>query len=294
MNRLVIVNNNQVVVSSLDIAEHFGKDHKNVLRDICNILAAQNRATKFYQETTHQNRGKDYKAYLMNRDGFSLLAMGFTGKKALQWKLKYIEAFNEMEETLKQGYLEEPVNTSELHCKTYKGVPVITISDFAEIINRNRTSILWHLKDKGLPYQLLEKEEVIAYKNENKLPGSHAISKLIIFPEDTAYKMAKIMYNNTDTVNVAVAKYFGKQPLAPVAKILPVEEKIFIDSDIVTKCIEEMESELALMKGMLKHLTSLKRTREEQAYQMKLIREIGFNIFDYTSALEKEVMSIIK
>lgn len=294
MNRLVIVNNNQVVVSSLDIAEHFGKDHKNVLRDICNILAAQNRATKFYQETTHQNRGKDYKAYLMNRDGFSLLAMGFTGKKALQWKLKYIEAFNEMEETLKQGYLEEPVNTSELHCKTYKGVPVITISDFAEIINRNRTSILWHLKDKGLPYQLLEKEEVIAYKNENKLPGSHAISKLIIFPEDTAYKMAKIMYNNTDTVNVAVAKYFGKQPLAPVAKILPVEEKIFIDSDIVTKCIEEMESELALMKGMLKHLTSLKRTREEQAYQMKLIREIGFNIFDNTSALEKEVMSIIK
>ena len=207
---------------------------------------------------------------------------------------KYIEAFNEMEETLKQGYLEEPVNQSELHCKTYKGVPVITLGDFAEIINRNRTSILWHLKDKGLPYQLLEKEEVIAYKNENKLPGSHTISKLIIFPEDTAYKTAKIMYNNADTVNVAIAKYFGTQPLAPVAKILPIEEKIFIDSDAATKCIEEMETDLSLMKGMLKHLTSLKRTREEQTYQMKLIREIGFNIFDNTSALEKEVMSILK
>lgn len=294
MKQLVVINNNQIVVSSKDIAEHFGKDHKNVLQNIRDILVAENSATKFFQETSSVYRGREFPFYLMNRDGFSLLAMGFTGKKALQWKLKYIEAFNEMEETLKQGYLEEPVNPNELHCKTYKGVPVITLGDFAEIINRNRTSILWHLKDKGLPYQLLEKEEVIAYKNENKLPGSHTISKLIIFPEDTAYKTAKIMYNNADTVNVAIAKYFGTQPLAPVVKILPIEEKIFIDSDAATKCIEEMETDLSLMKGMLKHLTSLKRTREEQIYQMKLIREIGFNIFDNTSTLEKEVMSILK
>ena len=294
MKQLVVINNNQIVVSSKEIAEHFGKQHKHVLEIIREILVAENSATKFFQETSTVYRGQQFPFYLMNRDGFSLLAMGFTGKKALQWKLKYIEAFNEMEETLKQGYLEEPVNTNELHCKTYKGVPVITLGDFAEIINRNRTSILWHLKDKGLPYQLLEKEEVVAYKNENKLPGSHTISKLIIFPEDTAYKTAKIMYNNADTVNVAIAKYFGTQPLAPVAKILPIEEKIFIDSDAATKCIEEMETDLSLMKGMLKHLTSLKRTREEQTYQMKLIREIGFNIFDNTSALEKEVMSILK
>ena len=294
MNKLVVINNNQIVVSSKDIAEHFGKAHKDVLENIRHILVAENSATKFFQETSSVYRGQHFPFYLMNRDGFSLLAMGFTGKKALQWKLKYIEAFNEMEETLKQGYLEEPVNQSELHCKTYKGVPVITIGDFAEIVKRNRTSILWHLKDKGLPYQLLEKEEVIAYKNENKLPGSHTISKLIIFPEDTAYKTAKIMYNNADTVNVSIAKYFGTQPLAPVAKILPIEEKIFIDSDAATKCIEEMKTDLSLMKGMLKHLTSLKRTREEHKYQMKLIREIGFNIYDNTSALEKEVMSILK
>ena len=291
MKQLVVINNNQIVVSSKDIAEHFGKQHKHVLEIIREILVAENSATKFFQETSSVYRGQQFPFYLMNRDGFSLLAMGFTGKKALQWKLKYIEAFNEMEETLKQGYLEEPVNPSQLYCKTYKGIPVITLVDFAEIINRSKTSILWHLKDKGLPYQLLEKEEIISYKNENKLPSSHTISKLIIFSEDTAYKMAKIMYNNTNVVNVAIAKYFGKQP---VAKILPIEEKIFIDSDAATKCIEEMETELSLMKGMLKHFTSLKRTRQEQSYQMKLIREIGFNIFDNTSALEKEVMNILK
>lgn len=205
MKQLVVIQNNQIVVSSKDIADHFGKQHKDVLENIHNILAAENSATKFYQETTYQNRGKDYKEYLMNRDGFSLLAMGFTGKKALQWKLKYIEAFNEMEETLKQGYLEEPVNTNELNCKTYKGVPVITIGDFAEIVKRNRTSILWHLKDKGLPYQLLEKEEVTAYKNENNIPMHSAISKLIVFTESTAYKLTCIMYNNVDPINLEIA-----------------------------------------------------------------------------------------
>lgn len=294
MKQLVVIQNNQIVVSSKDIADHFGKQHKDVLENIHNILAAENSATKFYQETTYQNRGKDYKEYLMNRDGFSLLAMGFTGKKALQWKLKYIEAFNEMEETLKQGYLEEPVNPSQLYCKTYKGVPVITIGDFAEIVKRNRTSILWHLKDKGLPYQLLEKEEVTAYKNENNIPMHSAISKLIVFTEATAYKLTCIMYNNVDPINLTIAKYFNRQPVAPVKSVVVIEEKIGIDYDSVKEYIEEMETNISLMRGMVKHLTEFKRTREEHKYQMKLIREIGFNIFDGTGDLEKVVNSRIQ
>lgn len=294
MKQLVVIQNNQIVVSSKDIADHFGKQHKDVLENIHNILAAENSATKFYQETTYQNRGKDYKEYLMNRDGFSLLAMGFTGKKALQWKLKYIEAFNEMEETLKQGYLEEPVNQNELHCKTYKGVPVITIGDFAEIVKRNRTSILWHLKDKGLPYQLLEKEEVTAYKEENNLPLHSAISKLIVFTESTAYKLTCIMYNNVDPINLEIAKYFNRQPVTTVKSVVPIEEKIGIDYESVKEYIEEMETNISLMRGMVKHLTEFKRTREEHKYQMKLIREIGFNIFDGTGDLEKVVNSRIQ
>lgn len=294
MKQLVVIQNNQIVVSSKDIAEHFGKDHKNVLQNIRDILVAENSATKFYQETTYQNRGKDYKEYLMNRDGFSLLAMGFTGKKALQWKLKYIEAFNEMEETLKQGYLEEPVNLNELHCKTYKGVPVITIGDFAEIVKRNRTSILWHLKDKGLPYQLLEKEEVAAYKNENNIPMHSAISKLIVFTEATAYKLTCIMYNNVNPINLTIAKYFNRQPVATVRSVVPIEEKIGIDYDSVKEYIEEMETNISLMRGMVKHLTEFKRTRDEHKYQMKLIREIGCNIFDSTGNLEKAVNTCIQ
>ena len=220
--------------------------------------------------------------------------MGFTGKKALQWKLKYIEAFNEMEEKLKQGYLEAPVNPTELHCKTYKGVPVITIGDFAEIVKRNRTSILWHLKDKGLPYQLLEKEEVTAYKIENNIPIHSAISKLIVFTESTAYKLTCIMYNNVDPINLEIAKYFNRQPVAPVKSVVAIEEKIGIDYDSVKEYMEEMETNISLIRGMMKHLTEFKRTREEHKYQMKLIREIGFNIFNGTGDLEKAVKTCIE
>ena len=294
MKQLVVINNNQIVVSSKDIAEHFGKEHKNVLQNIREILSAENSANEFFHEESYSYNGRRLPFYLMTRDGFSLLAMGFTGKKALQWKLKYIEAFNEMEETLKQGYLEEPVNLNELHCKTYQGVPVITIGDFAEIVNRNRTSILWHLKDKGLPYQLLEKEEVTAYKHENNIPMHSAISKLIVFTESTAYKLTCIMYNNVDPINLAIAKYFNRQPVAPVKSVVAIEEKIGIDYDSIKEYMEEMETNISLIRGMMKHLTEFKRTREENKYQMKLIREIGFNIFNGTGDLEKAVKTCIE
>lgn len=101
MNELVIMHNKQAVTTSLRVAEVFGKDHKHVLETISN-LAAEKSAAKFFAETTYDNRGKQYPMYYMNRDGFTLLAMGFTGKKALQFKIKYIQAFNSMEATLKR------------------------------------------------------------------------------------------------------------------------------------------------------------------------------------------------
>lgn len=101
MNELVIMHNKQAVTTSLRVAEVFGKDHKHVLETISN-LAAEKSAAKFFAEATYDNRGKQYPMYYMNRDGFTLLAMGFTGKKALQFKIQYIQAFNSMEATLKR------------------------------------------------------------------------------------------------------------------------------------------------------------------------------------------------
>ena len=93
--------NGEPVVSSRQIAENFGKEHKNVLQTIDNMTAENSALLQMFhliKYTTSQN--KNLPMYLMNRDGFSLLVMGFTGKAALEWKLKYIQAFNEMEKKL--------------------------------------------------------------------------------------------------------------------------------------------------------------------------------------------------
>lgn len=101
MNELVIMKDKQAVTSSLQVAETFSKQHKHVLESI-DKLAAENPATKsMFATGAYENRGKQYPMYYMNRDGFTLLAMGFTGDKALQFKLQYIDAFNEMEQQVK-------------------------------------------------------------------------------------------------------------------------------------------------------------------------------------------------
>ena len=95
----------QPVVSSLQIANDFEKNHRDVLKAIENLKegVAQNFADLFYKTTyVHEQNKQEYPMYLMNRDGFTLLCMGFNGTKAIEWKLKYIKAFNDMEQQLKE------------------------------------------------------------------------------------------------------------------------------------------------------------------------------------------------
>lgn len=95
--------NGEPVASSRQIAENFGKEHRHVLRDVDTMKEdVPNFGQMFFQVETPDSYGRPQRTYLMNRDGFSLLVMGFTGKAALEWKLKYIQAFNEMEKKLAQ------------------------------------------------------------------------------------------------------------------------------------------------------------------------------------------------
>jgi Rha family phage regulatory protein len=115
MNELVIMHDQRAVTSSLRVAEVFGKQHKDVLETVKNLVA-ENSAAKFFAEGTYKSRGKEYPLYFMNRDGFSLLAMGFTGKEALKFKIQYIQAFDSMEATLKQVPVKklDPVQQAQL------------------------------------------------------------------------------------------------------------------------------------------------------------------------------------
>lgn len=105
MNELVFTRNNQVVTSSRNVARDFGKEHHNVVKAIEGIVKNNDTPNMFYETTyIHEQNKQEYRQYLMNRDGFTLLVMGFTGKKAMQFKMKYIQAFNEMEKRLKEPF----------------------------------------------------------------------------------------------------------------------------------------------------------------------------------------------
>lgn len=127
---LVTINDNhQPVTTSAKIAEVFGKEHRNVIRAINNIIGDlrnledserhnfvptsacdSNRLNfelvndvNFHLDSYIDVKGEKRKQYIVTRDGFTLLAMGFTGKKALEFKIQYIAAFNAMEEKLKNS-----------------------------------------------------------------------------------------------------------------------------------------------------------------------------------------------
>lgn len=98
---VVSIVNNHPVTTSLNVAEVFGKEHYNVMRDIKSLDVPQEfNALNFEGITYRDARGRIQSAYNMTRDGFTILVMGFTGKKAMQFKLAYIDAFNAMEAKL--------------------------------------------------------------------------------------------------------------------------------------------------------------------------------------------------
>ena len=156
---ILSVKNNEAVVSSRQIAESFGKEHRNVMQSIKNLSAENSAVTQmFYKSEYTAGTGKKYPMYLMNRDGFSLLAMGFTGKEAVQWKLKYIAAFNAMEkqltqpkqlsktEILSQALLianeELEESKKQITALTAKNAELIPKAEFADAISASNASVL--------------------------------------------------------------------------------------------------------------------------------------------------------
>ena len=203
LTELLKSKNNTIWVESTTVGEKFGKSHNHVVRDIEEIINKSDCPdldSEMFLETTYVNsRGKTYKSYLMNRDGFSLLAMGFTGKEAFQWKLKFINAFNLMEEKLKQSNVlsEEERLKLQLFSKDASEVayahnrlielataPLIQqieedkplvdfanqVSDTTSLIDMNQMAKL--LKDEHIPigrnrlYEILRQKEILRNNNE--------------------------------------------------------------------------------------------------------------------------------
>lgn len=104
MKELVFLRNDMPLTTSLKVAEVFEKRHDNVMQTIerakSSLLNFKGANDAIIPATYTDAQGKQRPMYLLNRDGFSFVAMRFTGKKAAQWQWNFIQAFNEMEQQL--------------------------------------------------------------------------------------------------------------------------------------------------------------------------------------------------
>lgn len=130
MNLGIIIKNNDLVVDSLTVAEHFNKEHKKVLRDIrkrieefknlkidgdkIGLISDIDLNSYFHSDTILDNYGRERPIYYMNQKGFTLLVMGYTGQRAFEYKVAYIEQFEQMKKKIeRQDYQDENTLTSE-------------------------------------------------------------------------------------------------------------------------------------------------------------------------------------
>lgn len=96
---LVFINEKEVMTDSLIVADVFGKDHKNVLRDIAELTKqAEGFGGRLNFELSEytNSRGRKYPKYVMDKDAFLMLVMGYRGDKATEIRYRYIQAFNAM------------------------------------------------------------------------------------------------------------------------------------------------------------------------------------------------------
>lgn len=121
MDELVIMHDRQAVTTSLKVAEIFEKKHQHVMESIRKLTVENSTVKKMFVEDSYLNsRNQQQPMYYMNRDGFTLLAMGFTGSKAMEFKLKYIDAFNKMEKQIKEEtQFRLPTNLTEMSTMFY-------------------------------------------------------------------------------------------------------------------------------------------------------------------------------
>ena len=198
LNEITITNKGgKLTVSSLQIAESFEKQHKHVLETIENIKAENSAVTPMFIENTYKaGTGKAYKCYDITRDGFSLLVMGFTGKKALEWKLKYIEAFNVMEQQLLNSNGLN-VNLEELITKTVSVAVSETVKALIPFMKAPAQEIKeLHSETKRIrkKYKHITPSKISMLEPKLK----QQVDEMIISGEYSCQQIANYIMNNSD------------------------------------------------------------------------------------------------
>lgn len=169
----------QPVTTSRAVAEQFGKQHAHVLRDIDNLIFALKNAdddrgqskigessegaefarNNFMEASYINQQNKEQPMYLLTRDGFTLLAMGFTGARALQFKVAYIDAFNRMEQIIRNGTNAAALTHFEERLQALEGTAGSGNGEVTDTVSFSFLQALQEAIDSGEYYIKTRKEE---------------------------------------------------------------------------------------------------------------------------------------
>lgn len=231
MNEIVITNTNgELTTSSLGVAEKFGKRHSDVLESIENLIkGCAEKSADLFIEISYQNpQNKQwYKYYELTRDGFSLLVMGFTGKKALEWKLKYIEAFNLMEQKLRNGY--SGVNIEKIITRAVTAAVTETVKAIMPLmtVQSPQPAPLEQLKRIRKKYRYTTPSKISTLSPELR----EQVDSMIISGEHSCRQIANYIENNSDikisqmSVNRYKRSNFYEAEKLPAPAMEQVKEK---------------------------------------------------------------------
>ena len=167
MNELVFIENGQAVTDSLIVAEVFEKDHARVMRDIRELGCSPEFALGNFAVSSYINsQNREMPKYFMSKKGFTLLAMGYTGKEAMKFKEAYIEQFEEMEQRLKAPRVltdrEQLIASMKLSLETSE--ELTTVKNDLELVKHQVSEELTlnHGQQQTLNHEIKKRVESIA------------------------------------------------------------------------------------------------------------------------------------
>jgi Rha family phage regulatory protein len=278
MENLVIIQEEKALTTSLKVAEVFGKQHKHVVRDI-RVLMEQIKglkdAPKFGLIYYIDSAGREQEAYQMQKDGFTLLVMGYTGKKAMEFKISYLRAFEAMEAYIREmqktilnndelalifnlinffRYLEHCKQIEEKHKNQYilgRLKKVETSSEYGELakqfyVMRN------NLLELGNTKQLQERYKKYCLTHPNVRYVSNADKFLMVFSMD---KYEPIRHAIADFLKLELHTDGYTLKLANQAKDLAKRGNVDLEVRNETNLFQEKEEELVDL-SKLKYLAS--------------------------------------
>ena len=209
MNQLVFIENGQAVTDSLTVAEVFDKEHKNVMADITNqvgklIFAGEEEFSRLnFQPSTYKtDRGRIYERILLTEDAFTLVAMSYTTPEAMKFKVKFIQEFKRMRETIQKQFavpttfaealrlaadLQEENERNkpkvEAHDKFISGDNYQKVGQVAKVLGIGRNKLFAFLREKKVfmtdntPYQQYIDRGYFVVKEKPIEMGSQVINK---------------------------------------------------------------------------------------------------------------------